>query len=79
MAEVSQNCSNVLVHVLDRKRASHTFIELRGFKTCATAALKKHASTVRLLISEVGVFKRRRICAIAQNCAEGFEGFRAPP
>ena len=32
MAEVSQNCSNV--HVLDRKRASHTFIE-----NCAVSKL----------------------------------------
>ena len=31
-----------------------------------------HANTIRLSISEVGIFKRRRICAIAQNCAEGF-------
>ena len=37
------------------------------------------ANTVRLSISEVGIFKRRRICAITQNCAEGFKGFRAPP
>jgi hypothetical protein len=37
-----------------------------------------HANTVQLSISEVGIFKRRRICAITRNCAEGFRGCRAP-
>ena len=36
-----------------------------------------NANTVRLSLFKVGIFKRRRICAITQNCAEGFRGFRS--
>jgi hypothetical protein len=41
------------------------FTNLRGVKTCATAAEKTRKYCMIVSLSEVGIFKRRRICAIA--------------